>query len=207
MLIVQSTPFSMGVRLSGDSKQLNNLGDRFIHVANTHSQAAVGQIIANFGFNLKQYSHSKPIKPTYTIRISWPHLLYLLHILQNINPSLSELSTEKEALTILCYQASEQLCKLQAECNMPISHYLDPGLGLYQGECIESLLLMTELAFVRHTPIGDRMNFLGTCMDMLNPSAWIHHDTLAFVKSIAHDSRSLHILKSDLADDLSQKRW
>lgn len=197
----------MGVRLSGDSGQLNKLGNRFIHVAKSHPQAAVGEIIANFGFNLKQYAHSKRIKPTYTIQISWPHLLYLLHVLQNINPSLSELSTEKEALTILCDQASEQLRKLQAECNMPISHFLYPGLGLYQGEYIESLLLMTELAFVRHMPIGDRMNFLGTCMDTLNPSAWIHHDTLAFVKSIAHDSWSLHILKSDLAADFSQKRW
>lgn len=207
MLILQSTPFSMGVRLSGDSRQLDNMGDRFIHVANSHSQAAVGQIIADFGINLKQYGHSKRIKPTNTIQISWPHLLYLLHVLQNSNPALSELSTEKEALTILCYRASEQLCKLQAKCNMPISHYLDPDLGLYQGEYIESLLLMTELAFVRHIPIRDRMNFLGTCMDTLNPSAWIHHDTLAFVKSIAHDSRNLHILKSDLAADFSQKRW
>lgn len=207
MLKFQSTPLGMGVRLSGDAQQLNTLGDGFIQVAYSHSVQAVGQIIADFGYSLKQFRYGNPIKPTHGVRISWPRLLYLLHILQKITPPLPDLSVEKEALTILCQRSREELHEWQAKCRMPISHYVDSSIPLYQGEYIEGLLLMTETAFVRHMPIRDRMNFLGTCMDTLSPSAWLHHDTLAFVKSIAHHSWNMHILSSDLATDFSRKRW
>jgi hypothetical protein len=62
---------------------------------------------------------------------------------------------------------------------------------------------MTETAFIRHRPVSNRLDFLPTCIDMLSPSAWLHHDTLAFVQSIAHHSRQMHILRSDLA----RERW
>ncbi|GAA4464898.1 hypothetical protein GCM10023189_44800 [Nibrella saemangeumensis] len=207
MLTIQSTPLGMGVRLSGKAGQLNLLGDQFIQLGLTHPNEAIGQLIATFGHELKPARHPRSTTGTHSCRISWPRWLYLVHILQQLSPSLPDLSLEKQALAVLIQRSKEELRHWQTKCRMPISHFVDSSLPLYQGEFSEGLLLMAETAFVRHRPVGDRVNFLGTCLDMLSPSAWIHHDTLAFVKSIADNSWHMHILRSDLAADFSAKRW
>lgn len=206
MLKLQANTLCMGIRLSGNAKQLEMLGNAFIQVGVKHPVEAVGQEIAQFGHSLKPSPYKKPTT-THNQRVSWPRLLYLLHILQKLTPPLVEGLIEKQALTILCQRSRAELKKWQVRCRMPISHFVDACLPLYEGDYIEGLLLMSETAFVRHMPIHNRMDFLTTCIDILSPGAWIHYDTLAFVKSIAYDSWSMHILRSDLDYDFSRRRW
>jgi hypothetical protein len=196
----------MGVAVSGNAQQLAMLGEQIVAVGNAFPQPVVGRIIAEFGYSFTQPLFNPVVKSTHRFRVSWPRLLYLVHVLQRLAPPLAE-TIEPDALNSLCQWANETLQAKQPTCYQPINHLAQSSLALYQGDYMEGLLLMTETAFVRHRPVSDRLSFLPTCIDMLSPSAWLHHDTLSFVQSIAHHSWQMHILRSDLAEDFARQKW
>jgi hypothetical protein len=108
-LKLKATPFDMGVAVSGNAQRLAMLSNLLVSIGNKFPQRVVGQIIAEFGYSFIQSRFISPTKSTYRFRVSWPRLLYLVHVLQRLVPPLANGSIEQDALNVLCQWANETL--------------------------------------------------------------------------------------------------
>ncbi len=226
MLTAQSTPHGMGIRLIGEASELRHLGERVCEVATSHPNEAVGDILNSFGVTLRR-SRKPPTKksrrnraekpvtgrsltiPLSGCRIAWPRFLYCLNVLQKIQAADTDNRVDQTTLSHLSQIASQELTRWEKQSHFPLAFWTSTANPFYQGDHIHGLLYIADLAWGRRKGGIDRMNYLGSVLELVSPGAWLHHDTLHFMTQLPfqYPGNGMAILREDAAYELATKRW
>lgn len=226
MLRAESTPNGMGIRLLGDGAELKQLGIAIGLLSARLPNEGVADVLETFGKTLR-LARKHPIgkknrkltpKPApdgqmssvrFSCRVNWPRLLYCLNVLQTIDLSDLDSPGVRAGIEQLSNLTCNELIHWERHVRVPLAIYARNFMPLYQGDHVHGLLYMAELGWSGRQGGLQRMEYLGTVLDLLTPGAWIHHDTLHFVAQLPHQypGNGMAILQEDTEYALAMKRW